>query len=146
MVKRKADVSVYGWLSQGARPVDSTPASVVETPADRPCNTETTIVEPSSAAKPGPSTAAELTVSPIPLGGNQTQVTGVEGEAHSWFWRLLEQAGYERWWPVKLVHTSWVTGTIGYWHPTGGEGLVHTLPLQTWLMKVDWLDKAWAWM
>ena len=95
MVKRKADVSVDEWLSHSARPVDSTPDSIIETPAYQSRNANPAIVESSPAAQPRPSTVAELTVGPIHLEGNQTRVT--KGEAHVWFWRLLEQAGYERW-------------------------------------------------
>lgn len=95
MVKRKADISLDEWLSQSARPVDSTPTNITEASVDQPRDTNTTIVEPSSASKPRQS--AELAVGPDLLESDHTQVTGVEGEAHAWFWRLLEQADYERW-------------------------------------------------
>ena len=97
MVKRKAEISLDEWLIQSARLGATTTNKTAETPADQPHNPVPALVEASSESEPHQSAAAELVVSPTTGEGEHAHVTGAEGEAHEWFWRLLEQAGFEHW-------------------------------------------------
>ena len=97
MVKRKAAISLDEWLIQSARLEATTTTDSAKNPADQSCNPAPALVETSPESEPHPSAAAELVVSPTTGEGEQAQATVAEGEAHEWFWRLLEQAGFERW-------------------------------------------------
>lgn len=97
MVKRKAEISLDEWLVQSVRLGGQTTTKTAETPADQPHTQGPALVETSSESKPEQLAAAELTVGPTTVEGDQPHVTGAEGEAHDWFWRFLEQAGFERW-------------------------------------------------
>ena len=97
MVKRKAAIILDEWLGQGARLVGSTTTNTAEAPVEQPRHLDSTIIETNSEAQTEQLDVVELVVEPLPVEGNQLQVTEVESEAHAWLWSILEQAGYERW-------------------------------------------------
>ena len=85
MVKRKATKSLDEWLSEGKfASAAKQPGSEI---AIEPC---TTFPSP-TAEIAQPQVASE----PPAVGIAEGDIT--ENEAASWFWSLLEQAGYECW-------------------------------------------------
>ena len=86
MVKRKANVSIDEWLEGGGSRPETNQAGA-------------------AAAEEKPARIneldAEVVPKPIPAESVATAAADVavqgEEEAH-WFWDLLEQSGYERWW------------------------------------------------
>lgn len=97
MVKRKAEISLVEWLVQGVRRPKPTTAKTTKAPVGQPHNQGTSLVETASEARAAQSATAKLAVGPLPVDSDPSRVTGAKGEAHDWFWLLLEQAGYERW-------------------------------------------------
>lgn len=97
MVKRKAEISLDEWLVQSARLGSPPTKETTEAPtAQSHAQCPTPEKAPSDFETHQP-IAAEPRVIPTTEGDEKAQVTRAEGEAHEWFWKLLEQAGFERW-------------------------------------------------
>ena len=99
MVKSKAEISLDEWLAQGVRLPEPTTPKTSGVSEGQVRKQDASLVYTVTEAKPAQSAAAELAVGSLPMDINQAQATVTEVEAHEWFWLLLEQAGYERWWP-----------------------------------------------
>lgn len=97
MVKSKAEIGLDEWLVQGVRSAEPTTTQAIAAPGEQPNNSSiknAEVVTEPTVAQPA---AAELVDEPLQLGGDRVQVAKEEGDAHEWFWLLLEQCGYERW-------------------------------------------------
>ena len=97
MVKRKAAISLDEWLIQSARLEATTTPETAKSPSDPSYKPAPVLGETSSESEPQLPAAAEPVVSPPKGEGEQVHVTVTDEEAHEWFWRLLEQACFERW-------------------------------------------------
>lgn len=97
MVKRKADISLDEWLVQGVRPAEANTSRSIANPEKQTNELTDQIGEVVTGPTAARSAAAELGSEPLQLGGDRLQLAREKGDAHEWFWLLLEQCGYERW-------------------------------------------------
>ena len=90
MVKRKADKSLDEWVKEGEA-ISAATQTYAKTPIEQCATAER--VQPQVTTEP-------LAVAPA-------DVAATEDEVADWFWALLEQSGYERWYLDDLLY-RWV--------------------------------------
>ena len=104
-MKRKADISIDEWLAKGVGISELNPVTGVEsqgastteprlTVTDFPLGGKAEPVTATTVGIPGASTDVAETLTDV--AGTSVPVTEGTEAAAEWFWRLLEQAGYER--------------------------------------------------